>query len=118
MSAPTVLGATVLVGFPAGSTMTGIIRDTYDVESTADIEYVRNEDNGEATAIVSNPGQRIVVDGTVTATQTVKKGEAITINSVVYIVEATSTRYGKLATRISITAYKPDSLTVSAGGGA
>ena len=113
MSAPTVLGATVLVGFPSGSTMPGIIRDTHDVESTADIEYVRNEDNGEATALVSNPGQRIVVDGAVTATQTVKKGEAITINSVVYIVEATSTRYGKLATRISITAYKPDALTVS-----
>ena len=114
MAAPTVTGATVLVGFPDSTTMTGIIRDTFDLESAADIEYVRDEDNGEATALISNPGNRIVVDGTVTVANTVKKGDKVTINSIDYICEAVSSRYGKLATRISMTLYKPDALTFGA----
>ena len=106
-------GATVLVGFPTGETVTGVIRETYDRESTADIEYVRDENNNEATALVSNMGTRVVVDGTCSAAQTIVKGDFVTINSIKHVCEAATLRYGKLATRFSMTVYKPAQMTLT-----
>lgn len=113
MSAPSIVGTTVLIGFPDGEEVSGVVRETYDKESTADIEYLRNEDNEEDTALVSNPGQRIVVDGHCTAAQTVKKGESYTINGVVYLCEAATNRHSRTATRFSATFYKPDGMTIT-----
>lgn len=45
MAAPSILGTKVLVGFPSAAAVTGIVRDTHDVETTADIEHIRDEDN-------------------------------------------------------------------------
>jgi len=113
MAAPVVKGTSVVVGFPDGETVTGVIRDTYDRETTADIEYVRNENNEEATALVSNPGVRVVVDGVCTAAQTIAKGDQVTINSVIYLCEAATMRYAKTQARFSMTIYKPDGMTLS-----
>lgn len=113
MSAPLVKGDSVLVGFPDSSTVTGVIRDIYEVDTTADIEHVRNEDNEEATAIVSNPGARLIVDGVCTASTSFSKGDICTINSIAYICEAAKLRYTKTTTRFSGTFYKPDGATYS-----
>ncbi len=113
MAAPVIKGATVLIGFPDGETVSGVIRDTYDKETTADIEPIRNEDNEEATMLVSNPGLRIVVDGVCSSAQTIEKGGQVTINAVIYLCEAATVRHSKLATRFSMTVYKPDGLTLT-----
>jgi hypothetical protein len=116
MAAPTVLGSTVLIGFPSGEELSGVIRDSYDKETTADIEHIRDEDNVEVAALVSNPGKRITLDGVCTTGQeSILKGGTVTINSVVYLVEAATVRHTKLATRFSLTCYKPDGATYSSG---
>ena len=111
MSAPAIKGATILFGFPTGETVTGLVRDTYDKESTADIELVRDEDNAEVTALVSNPGLRIVVDGKCSSAMTVTKGAIYTINGVKYLCEAATNRYTPTVTRFSGTFYKPAGAT-------
>ena len=112
MAAPAIKGTTVLIGFPTGESLTGVVRDSYDRESTADIEHIRDEDNNEVTALVSNPGMRITLDGVCTATQAdIIKGGTVTINGVVYLVEAATIRHSKLATRFSLTCYKPAAAT-------
>ena len=111
MAAPVIKGATVLIGFPTGESVSGVIRDTYDRETTADIEHIRDEDNNEVTAIVSNPGLRITVDGVCTEAQTIGKGDVVTINSIIYLVESATVRHSRTATRFSMTCYKPDGAT-------
>lgn len=114
MAAPVIKGDNVLIGFPTGETLTGVIRDSYDKETTADIEHIRDEDNNEVTALVSNPGMRITLDGVCTADQAaILKGGTVTINSVVYLVETATVRHTKLATRFSLTCYKPTAASYS-----
>jgi hypothetical protein len=110
---PTVIGSTVQVGFPTGETVTGIIRASYDKEPTADIEYIKDENNNDGTAVVSNLGMRIVVDGVLSAANTTAKGSTVTINSIKYIVEAITRRHTPGATRASMTLYKPTAMTIA-----
>ena len=110
---PTVIGTSVQVGFPTGETVTGIIRASYDKEPTADIEYVRDENNNDGTAVVSNLGMRIMVDGTLSAANTTAKGATVTVNSVKYIVESIIRRHTPGATRASMTLYKPTAMTIA-----
>ena len=114
MAEPVIHGTEVLIGFPTGETLTGVIRDSYDKETTADIEHIRDEDNNEVTALVSNPGMRITLDGVCTSTQAaLLKGGIVSINSLVYLVEAATVRHSKLATRFSLTCYKPTAASYS-----
>ena len=110
---PTVIGTSVQVGFPTGETVTGIIRASYDKEPTADIEYIKDESNNDATAVVSNLGMRIVVDGVLSAANTTAKGSTVTVNSIKYIVEAITRRHTPGATRCSMTLYKPTGMTIA-----
>jgi hypothetical protein len=110
---PTVIGTSVQVGFPSGETVTGIIRASYDKTPTADIEYVRDENNNEATAVVSNLGMRIVLEGTLSAANTTAKGSTVTVNSVKYIVEDIVRRHTAGSTRASMTLYKPAQMTIA-----
>ena len=110
---PTVIGTSVQVGFPAGETVTGIVRASYDKEPTADIEYVKDENNNDSTAVVSNLGMRIVVDGVLSAANTTAKGSTVTVNSIKYIVEAITRRHTPGATRCSMTLYKPAGMTIA-----
>ena len=107
MAAPSILGTKVLVGFPSADAVTGIVRDTHDVETTADIEHIRDEDNNEVTALVSNPGRRITVEGVCTEDPGISVGDVVTIDGVVYLVESAVIRHQKTATRFSLTGYKP-----------
>jgi hypothetical protein len=104
---PLIKGATVIIGFPSGETFEGLVRDTHDKETTGDIEPVRNEDNVEATFLVSNPGMRVTVDGKCTAAMTVVKGEVYAINGVSYLCEAAVNRHTPTLTRFSATFYLP-----------
>jgi hypothetical protein len=110
---PTLIGTTVIVGFPSNESMTGIIRSSYDKEPTANLEYVRDENNNDATAVVSNLGMRIVVEGTLSAANTTAKGSTVTVNSVKYIVESIVRRHTPGATRASMTLYKPTAMTIA-----
>jgi hypothetical protein len=113
---PTLIGTTVIVGFPTNESMTGIIRSSYDKEPTADMEYIKDEDNNDATAVVSNLGMRIVVDGVASAENTTAKGDVLTVGIapetplVEYIVEAITRRHVPLATRLSLTLYRPTAM--------
>jgi hypothetical protein len=86
-------------------------RNQKSAGSTADIEQIRNEDNEEATAIVSNPGLRLVIDGKCTAAQSIVKGGVYAINEVYYLCEAAVNRHSPTLTRFSATFYKPDGAT-------
>ena len=110
---PTIKGTTVIIGFPTGESVTGIVRDTYDKETTADIEFVRDENNNEATALVSNLGMRIVVEGHCSAAVTILKGDTVTVNSIKYVCENAVARHSRLATRFSLTLYKPAQMTIT-----
>ena len=112
---PAVTGATVIVGFAAGTAVANVIRDSHDTETTADIEYVRDENNNEATAVVSNLGARVTVAGVCSAAVTIKKGDVVTINSVGYLVESATERRTKTVCRFELTAYKPAAATWGGG---
>jgi hypothetical protein len=113
---PTLIGTTVIVGFPTNESMTGIIRSSYDKEPTADLEYIKDESNNDASAVVSNLGMRIVVDGVASAENTTAKGDVLTVGIapetplVEYIVEAITRRHVPLATRLSLTLYRPTAM--------
>ncbi|MCK9468140.1 MAG: hypothetical protein M0Q49_01875 [Porticoccaceae bacterium] len=118
MSKPTLLGTKVQIGFPDGATIGGTFRDTYDSDSTADIETIRDEDNNEVTAIVSNLGDRVTIEFTCAASvPDVKKGETLTVGAVLYLVEAANIRRSRSATRGTVTLYKPTAATWTTPGG-
>ncbi len=109
---PTIKGTTVQIGFPAGEIITGTIRDSLDNDTTADIEYIRDESNNESTAIISNLGLRKTIEFTAqSAVPSIKKGDVLAVNSISYIVESAVIRYSRLATRGTIVVYKPDAAT-------
>ena len=109
----TIKGTTVVIGFADGETVSGIIRDSHDTEQTADIEHIRDENNNEATALVSNLGKRVTVSGTCSAAQTTRKGDIVTVNATAYICESAVERRTKLACRFDLTLYKPDAAAYS-----
>ena len=106
----------VEIGF-LGGTFTGYIRENESRESTADIEYIQDEDANDAVAVVSNPGARFTVDGVVRAGTTLPaKGGVVTYGGVGYIVESVSARSTSKARRFSMTLYKPTNTTWSSSG--
>lgn len=112
MVAPTIKGTTVNIGY-AGATYSGTIRDGSSHQPTGDIEYIRNENNEEGTAIISNPGKRITVEFTVGASvPTPTIGAVVMLDGESMMVEAADIRYSRTATRGSITGYKPDALSL------
>jgi hypothetical protein len=111
-----IIGTTVIVGFPDGETMAGIIRASYDKQPTADLEYVRDENNNDASCVVSNLGGRIVIDGVATASNATAKGDVLEVGiaegetPVEYIVEDIAKRHSPSATRLSMTLYRPTAM--------
>lgn len=110
---PTIIGTTVIIGFPTGESISGVVRSTYNKDGVGKIEYIPDEDNNDATAIVSALGNRITVEGTMSAANTVRVGDTVTVNSIKYIVEAVGERRTTLAARITMTLYKPDAMTIA-----
>lgn len=106
----------VEIGF-LGGTFTGYIRENESKESTADLEYIQDEDANDAIAVVSNPGVRFTVDGVVKAGTTLPaKGDVVTYGSASYLVESVSARSTNKVRRFSMTLYKPDNTTWGSSG--
>ena len=106
-------GTTIIVGFATGETVSGIIRDTHDTDHTADIEYIRDENTTDGTALVSNLGHRITIAGVCSSAQTTAKGDVVTVNSIKYLCETAIERRTKLAYRFELTLYKPTAMTLT-----
>lgn len=113
MAAPTVNPAsTVMIGFPTGETITGTIRESQDNSSFADIEPVMDENNDEVCSVISNPGNEKLISCVVLSAFTAPvKGDAITVNSVVYLVHDIRVSSTRSARRMNITVRKPASVT-------
>ena len=113
-TAPINIGTKIVVGLPTGQTITGIIRDTVDITPSGDIEWVRDENNADCAAIVSNPGERLVIVGTMKddITSTVKTGTVIKIAGKDYVVESVTYSRTKTVARYNMTVYAPDGLAL------
>lgn len=106
-------GTTVLVGFNS-MTLSGVVMETVSPEITADIKEIRGENNAVMTKLLSNPKKTITFECVVTTLSTfntVKTGDAITINTVAYMVESAKPTYSREETKWSVTAVKEDSMT-------
>jgi hypothetical protein len=102
----------VVIGFPTGTSVTGVIRETYETSSERDIEDVRNEDNDTYAQILSNAVTIIKVSGHTESTVVIPvKGDTVTINSVKYLVHDISTAYSRTICRFSMEVRKPSALT-------
>lgn len=106
-------GTAVIVGFN-GFTYSGAIMDDVSRKPTGDIKPIRGENNAVCTKLISNPGFEIMVQVIVTTLasfNTIKKGDAFTINSVTYMVEEAEGKYSREEVKWTITAVKEDSMT-------
>jgi hypothetical protein len=101
---------TIEIGLASGVTITSLVRESVDHETTAEIEYGKDEQNNDAYAVVSNLGNRYSVVGKIAAAVSVKKGDIITINGAKYLVEQANTSYAASFTRFSFVANKPTAM--------
>jgi hypothetical protein len=103
---------TEIIGFPDGTTITGIVREGYEQDSFADIEEVRDEDNSTGLEVISNPGEIRMISGHVQSTFTrPKKGTVITIGGVKWMIHSCKVSAARTLSRISMEVRKPDSIT-------
>lgn len=104
--------STVIVGFPAGATVTGVVKEGLDFTSERDIEDVRNEDNDVDCQVLSNKVAIRKVTGHCLSTITIPdKGDTITIDGVKYLVHDISVSYSRTIARYSLDARKPSAIT-------
>ena len=106
-------GTTVLVGFQS-LTLSGTIMDSVGRTPIAEVKTIKGENNATVTKLISDPGFRITFECTVTthATfNTIKIGDAITINSIAYMVESSEPKYSREEVKWTVTAVKEDTMT-------
>lgn len=106
-------GIAAIVGFN-GYTLTGYVMNSVGREPVGDIKELRGENNAVTTKLISNPGFKISVNCYVTSGSTyttMKKGDAISINSVSYMVDSVKVDYSREEATVSIDAIKEDSMT-------
>jgi hypothetical protein len=104
--------STVVVGFPSGVTVTGVVKEGLDFTSERDIEDVRNEDNDVDTQVISNKVAIRKVTGHCLSTLTIPdKGDVITIDGVKYLIHDISVSYSRTIARFSLDARKPSAIT-------
>jgi hypothetical protein len=101
---------TIEIGLASGLTFTGLIRESVDRESTADIEYGKDESNNDAFAVVSNLGNRVSITAKLSQAVSVKKGDVVTLNSVKYLCEQANLATTPTFTRLTLVCYKPDAM--------
>jgi hypothetical protein len=111
-NAPTVIGS-VLIGFGDGNVIQGMIRESLNLEPTAEIEYGKDEDNNDAYAIVSNLGNRISIAGKLSGVVTFKKGDTIAIDEVNYVIEQAVTSHTSSFTRFNLIVYVANAMSIA-----
>lgn len=108
-------GEAMLIGI-GSNTYTGYIVETVDLEAAGEMEEILGED-GDADAILfSNLGTRVrlsMLAKTGQTPETVKKGDQVTINSVIYVVEDAKVNRNRKVAKFDLTLYKPASITFS-----
>lgn len=104
--------STVVIGFPTGTTITGVVRDGFGISSERDIEDVRNEDNDVDCQVLSNAVSIRTVSGHVLSTYTLPvKGDTVTIDSVKYLIHDIKCDYTPTVTRFTMECRKPSAIT-------
>jgi hypothetical protein len=101
---------TIEIGLPSGITITSLVRESTDHETTGEIEYGKDENNNDAFAIVSNLGNRYTIVAKLAAAVSVKKGDVVTVNGAKYLCEVANTSKTTSFTRLNFTIYKPDAM--------
>lgn len=111
-------GTTVTVGMNSlgWGEQTGIIMQTADESAVGETSIIRGTDNATVTVLETDPGWRrtieaVLVSAALTAARALKKGDSITINSIIHRVEEVKIGHGLLEARVTITAIKEDSMT-------
>jgi len=121
MAAPTQKGQEMLVGIGA-YTLSGYIVETLDREPIAEVEAIKDENDATATKIIADPGFRISGRMLVKASggspadaalDTVDVGDAVTINSVAYMVESWKVGRSRKTAVVDFAAVKEASMTYS-----
>jgi len=104
--------STVVVGFPSGVTVTGVVKEGLDFTSERDIEDVRNEDNDVDCQVISNQVDIRKVTGHCLSTLILpNKGDVIEIDSVKYLIHDINVEYSRTIARFSLDARKPSAIT-------
>jgi hypothetical protein len=102
----------VTIGFPAGATVTGVVKEGFEISSEIDIEDVRNEDNNVDCQVLSNKVSIRKVSGHCLSTLTIPaKGDTITIDSVKYLIHDINVAYSRTIARFTMEVRKPDAIT-------
>lgn len=96
-----------------GYLLSNYIVETASEERTGEIEYVKDEGSDTKTGLVSDRGVRISLSalGKADADFAPVKGDIVTVNSVAGVVEEFKVERSRGVAKISLTIYKPDSLT-------
>ena len=113
MTAPVQKGTAMNIGC-GGYTYTGWVVEEAGLEPTAEIEVIKDEDNATQTKILSDPGVRVTIscigEGSSTL-EAVKKGDAITVNSVSMMVEEARQTRTRGVIKATLTLVKEASMT-------
>ena len=120
MSDPVVQkGGAVTVGFNS-NIYSGFYQDTANRELVGDVKWILDNNAAAVTALISNPGFKLVISGVVMAAGTeittltaIVRGDALTINTVAMFVEDVKIDYEKLDAKCTLTLIKYASMTHS-----
>lgn len=106
-------GTGLIVGI-GGFTYSGHIVETANPKLVADVETIKGEDNETTTKIISDPKKTLkieVIAKTGSTVDTLKVGDAVTINSVTYMVVDCDVKRSRSALKATLDLIKEDSMT-------
>ena len=105
---------TVVLGFPANLTISGIYRETVEETSGANIEEVRDEDNAEQASVISGKFKEATITAiTPAAFVAPAKGTTISVGAEKWMVQDVRVSSSRTIQRIVITIRKPAVVTYS-----
>lgn len=105
---------TISLGFPDDVTITGIIRESVDETTFANIEEVRGEDNAEECSVISGKGSEATITAITPSGFTAPaKGSTISIGAVKWLVTDVRVSSTRTIQRLTMTIRKPAVVTYS-----
>jgi len=106
-------GTAFKVGF-AGKVYTGYSMEGVKIEPQAQVDVIKGEDSETITKIISDPAEKITFSALIKSTGSLTPpiiGAAISIDSVSYMVEASSVSYERGISKLDVTGIKETSMT-------
>jgi glucose-6-phosphate isomerase len=106
-------GTALIIGI-GSNTYTGHVVEDTTAKLDADQEVIKGEDNETLTKILSDPKKTLKVSliaKSGSTIETVKKGDALTINSVAYMVESCEVKRSRSAMKVTLDLIKEDSMS-------